>query len=202
MIKKDKRIDEYIARSEAFSKPILLHIRKLVHQACPEVQENIKWGFPHFDYKGIMCSMASFKNHCAFGFWKYALMKDAQQMADNNENAMGHLGKIKSLQDLPSDKKIIAWVKEAMQLNDKDIKLPERKKKDKKEIVVPDALQTALNKNKKALEHFTGFPPSHKREYIEWITEAKTDETRNRRIAQTVEWVAEGKGRNWKYERK
>ncbi len=202
MIKKDKRIDEYITKSEAFAKPVLLHIRKLVHQACPDVEENIKWGFPHFDYKGIMCSMASFKNHCAFGFWKSSLMKDAKQMIGNNEYAMGHLGKIKSLQDLPPDKKIIAWVKEAMKLNNDDIKVPERPKKDKREIVVPDALQTALYKNKKALEHFSNFPPSRKREYIEWITDAKTDDTRERRIAQTIQWVSDGKGRNWKYERK
>jgi len=202
MAKKDKRIDEYIAKSADFAKPILLHLRKLIHIACPNAEENIKWGFPHFDYKGMMCSMAAFKNHCAFGFWKHALMKDAKQMSGNNEYAMGHLGKIKSLQDLPPDKKIIAWVKEAMKLNDDDIKLPERKRKDKGNIVVPEALQTALNKNKKALEHFTSFPPSHQRDYIEWITEAKTDETRNRRIVQTIEWVAEGKGRNWKYEKK
>ena len=202
MAKKDKRVDEYIAKSGDFAKPVLLHIRKLVHQACPDAEENIKWGFPHFDYKGMMCSMAAFKNHCALGFWKHALMKDAKEMMSNNENAMGHLGKIKSVQDLPSDKKIIAWVKEAMKLNDDEVKLPERKKRDKGEIIIPDALQTELNKNKKALENFTGFPPSHKREYIQWITEAKTDETRERRVSQTIEWVSEGKGRNWKYEKK
>ncbi len=134
----DKRIDTYISKSEEFAKPILMHLRKLVHGACPGVQETIKWGFPHFDYKGMMCSMAAFKKHCAFGFWKSAIMQDAKDMVGKNEYAMGHLGKITSLQDLPPDKKITAWVKEAMKLNDDDVKLPERKKSSlKKKLKFP-----------------------------------------------------------------
>ena len=202
MAKKDARIDAYIEHSEAFARPVLLKLRKLVHSACPDVEETIKWGFPHFDYKGIMCSMASFKNHCAFGFWKNALMKDAREMAGRNENAMGHLGKIQSLADLPSDKKITGWIREAMKLNDDDVKIPQRQKRAPKELVIPEVLQAALKRDKKAFEHFTNFPPSHKREYAEWIAEAKTDETRQRRVAQAVEWIREGKGRNWKYERR
>ena len=149
-----------------------------------------------------MCSMAAFKQHCAFGFWKTALMKDAKEMIGKNEYAMGHLGKIKSLADLPPDKKIIGWIKEAMKLNDDDVKLPERKKTaSPKEIEIPDALQKALNKNKTAATAFNNFSPSHKREYIEWVNEAKTEETKNKRITQTIEWVSEGKSRNWKYMR-
>lgn len=203
MIQKDKRIDAYILKSADFAKPILNHLRSLVHNACPKVEETIKWGFPHFDYKGMMCSMAAFKQHCAFGFWKTALMKDAKEMISQNEYAMGHMGKIRSLKDLPPDKKITAWIKEAMKLNDDDVKLPERKKRDaNKEIEIPGVLQKALDKNKTAATTFTSFSPSHKREYIEWITEAKTEETKNKRTATTIEWLKEGKSRNWKYERK
>ena len=202
MLQKDKRIDAYILKSGDFAKPVLNHLRRLVHTACPNAEETIKWGFPHFDYKGMMCSMAAFKQHCAFGFWKTALMKDAKEMIGKNEYAMGHLGKIKSLADLPPDKKIIGWIKEAMKLNDDDVKLPERKRTAlPKEIEIPDALQKALNKNKTAATAFNNFSPSHKREYIEWVNEAKTEETKNKRITQTIEWVSEGKSRNWKYMR-
>ena len=203
MAQKDKRIDEYILKSADFAKPVLNHLRSLVHSACPNVEETVKWGFPHFDYKGMMCSMAAFKQHCAFGFWKTKLMKDAKEMISQNEYAMGHMGKIRSLKDLPPDKKITAWIKEAMKLNDDDVKLPERKKSvSTKEIEVPDALQKALIKNKLAATTFSNFSPSHKNEYIEWINEAKTEETKNKRTATTIEWLKEGKSRNWKYERK
>ena len=203
MIQKDKRIDAYILKSGDFAKPILNHLRSLVHSACPGVEETIKWGFPHFDYKGMMCSMAAFKQHCAFGFWKTKLMKDAKEMMGQNEHAMGHLGKIKSLKDLPPDKKITAWVKEAMKLNDFDVKLPERKKTTPpKEIEIPGALQRVFNNNKAAATAFNNYSPSHKREYIEWINEAKTGETKSKRIATTIQWLLEGKSRNWKYERK
>ena len=202
MGKKDKRVDEYISKSADFAKPILTHLRDLVHNACPAIEETIKWGFPHFDYKGMLCSMASFKQHCAFGFWKTALMKDAKEMMGKNEYAMGHLGKIMSLKDLPTDKKITAWVKEAVKLNDDKVKLPEKKTATKKEIEIPDAFQKALNKNKSAATTFKNFSPSHRYEYLEWITEAKTEETRDKRIATTIEWLTEGKSRNWKYVKK
>ena len=202
MGKQDKRVDEYISKSADFAKPILNHLRELVHNACPGVEETMKWSFPHFDYKGMMCSMAAFKEHCAFGFWKTALMKDAKEMMSKNEYAMGHLGKIKSLKDLPPDKKIITWIKEAMKLNDADIKVERKKTTEKKEIEIPDAFQKALNKNKTAASTFKNFSPSHRYEYLEWITEAKTDETKNKRIVQAIEWLVEGKSRNWKYMRK
>lgn len=145
---------------------------------------------------------AAFKEHCAFGFWKAALMKDADKMKDNQQNAMGHAGKIKSVSNLPSDKVLLSWIKEAVKLNDDGIKLPPRKKTEKKDLVIPDYFIKALGKNKKALQGFENFSPSHKREYVQWITEAKTEETRNRRMDRALEWIAEGKGRNWKYERK
>ena len=202
MGKKDKRVDAYIEKAQPFAKPILNHLRELVHTACPQVEETIKWGMPSFDYKGTYCSMASFKEHAVFGFWKASLMKDADKMKDNQQNAMGHAGKIKSLSDLPPDKVLLSWLKEAAKLNDEGVKLPPRKKTETKDVVIPDYFANALKKNKKALAVFEKFPPSHKREYMLWITEAKTEETRNRRMDTALEWIAEGKGRNWKYERK
>ena len=170
MEKKDPRVDAYIKRAAPFARPILKHLRKIVHTGCPDVEETIKWSFASFDYKGPFCSMAAFKEHCAFGFWKAALMKDAEKMKDNQQNAMGHAGKIKSLADLPGDKIIISWIKEAVKLNDEGVKLPPRKKTEKKDLVIPEYFTKALNKNKKALQAFEAFSPSHKREYLEWIT--------------------------------
>ncbi len=202
MGKKDKRVDAYIAKSAPFAQPILNHLRELVHKGCPDIEETIKWSFASFDYKGPLCSMAAFKEHCAFGFWKAALMKDADKMKDNQQNAMGHAGKIKSLDDLPSDKILIGWIKEVVKLNDDGVKLPPRKNTEKKELVIPDYFIKALSNNKKASQAFENFSPSHKREYVQWITEAKTEETQNKRMITALEWISEGKGRNWKYERK
>ena len=205
MANKEKVIDNYIAKSAGFAKPILNHIRQLVHEACPAVEEKMKWSFPHFDYKGeMMCSMAAFKQHAVFGFWKAALMKDPVLVENaRSEAAMGHVGRLTSVKDLPADKKMLGWIKEAMQLTDKGIKLPAKAKAaDKKELVVPDYFEKALSKNKKAKLVFENYAWSHKKEYLEWITGAKTEETRNKRMATALAWLAEGKSRNWKYERK
>jgi uncharacterized protein YdeI (YjbR/CyaY-like superfamily) len=196
----DTRVDGYIAKAAPFAQPILTHLRKLIHTACPGCQETIKWGMPSFDYKGPFCSIAAFKAHCAFGFWKTALIDDPKGiLSENRDKAMGCLGRITSLEDLPSDKVIITFIKAAKKLNDEGIKLPPKQKTPKKEIPVPDYFAKALLKNKKASATFTAFSPSHKREYLEWITEAKTEETRQKRMATTLEWLAEGKQRNWKY---
>ena len=203
MTAKDKRIDAYISRSADFAKPILNHIRELVHKTCPEAEEKIKWGFPHFDYKGeMMCSMAAFKQHCAFGFWKASLMKDPM-LAETakSEVAMGHLGRITSLKDLPSDKKIISWIKEAMKLNEEGKKVIKARPTVQKELIVPDYFTKAVKKNKKAWGTFETFSPSCKKEYVQWVVEAKTEETRDKRLNESIEWMAEGKKRNWKYER-
>jgi uncharacterized protein YdeI (YjbR/CyaY-like superfamily) len=205
MAKKEKAIDAYIAKSADFAKPILNHIRELVHKTCPEAEEKIKWSFPHFDYKNeMMCSMASFKEHCAFGFWKAALMKDPLLIENaRSETSMGHLGRLTSLKDLPSDKKMIAWIKEAMKLNELGIKLPSKPKTtEKAALEVPDFVMKALGKSKKAQKIFNDFSYSHKKEYLEWITEAKTEETKTKRLATALEWIADGKRRHWKYERK
>lgn len=201
---KNRLIDSYIKKSAEFAKPVLNHLRELVHSACPEVEEKMKWSFPHFDYKGeMMCSMAAFNQHCAFGFWKASLMKNSQKMFEKyGKTAMGHLGQIKNLKDLPPDKVLIAGIKEAMKLNEDGIKTPKSKQVTKEDINTPDYFMTALKKNKKALETFQNFNASHVREYVEWITDAKTEATRNKRIETALEWLSEGKSRNWKYIKK
>jgi uncharacterized protein YdeI (YjbR/CyaY-like superfamily) len=199
MATKDKRIDAYIAKSADFAKPIMNHLRDLVHKTCPDVVETIKWGMPSFEYKGPFCGFAAFKQHCSFGFWKASLMKDPMLMENaRSEEAMGHFGRMTTLKDLPSDKKIIGYLKKAMKLNEDNVKVV-RKVKPKKELTVPKYFIDALKKNKKALTTFETFSPSAQREYVEWVTEAKTEETRNSRLSQAVEWMAEGKPRNWKY---
>jgi uncharacterized protein YdeI (YjbR/CyaY-like superfamily) len=203
MGKKDPRVDAYIANAQPFAQPILKQLRKTVHAACPDVQETMKWSFPHFDYKGIFCAMAGFKAHCTFGFWKGALLKDSVKgMPSGGEKAMGQFGRITALSDLPSDKTLVKIVQAAAKLNDDKIAVPRRKPKAKPPIKVPAYFTAALTKNKKAMAAFDSFPPSHRREYVEWIVEAKTEETRDRRMAQAIGWIAEGKGRNWKYEKK
>ena len=199
---KDKRIGDYILKAPEYAQPILEHLRKLVHTACADAVETIKWGMPFMEYKGPLCNMAAFRAHCSFGFWKAALMEDAGELVKNQNTAMGHLGKITSLKDLPPDKKIIAFIKEAVELNEKGIKVVLKQKKTKTiEVATPDYFIEALKKNKKAFEHFEVFAPSHRKEYNAWIMNAKTEVTRNKRIAQAIEWIENGKGRNWKYEK-
>lgn len=195
----DKRVDQYIGKAAPFAKPILTHLRTLVHKVCPEVEETIKWGFPHFDYKGMMCSMASFKAHCAFTFYKAKLMgMDELLVNAKSESAMGHLGKITSLTDLPSDRALAKYIKEAMKLNDEGVKVV-RSKTVIKSTAIPNDFKKALAANKRANEVFNAFSPSNKRDYIEWITGAKTETTRTKRLTQAIVWIAEGKPRNWKY---
>ena len=199
MPKVDPRIDAYIEKSADFAKPILKHLRSLIHKACPNVSEEIKWSMPAFYYEGPMCNFAAFKQHCTFGFWKQALMENA---SFPEKNAMGSFGRITSVKDLPDQKAMIALIKQAMKLNEEGVKAPKKVPVEKKELVVPPDLKKALSMDKAAKEVFENFTYSHKKEYIEWIEEAKTDATREKRLATTLEWLAEGKSRNWKYQRK
>jgi uncharacterized protein YdeI (YjbR/CyaY-like superfamily) len=200
MPKKDARVDDYIASAAEFAKPILRHLRKLVHTACPEAEETIKWRFPTFMYKGMLCGMAAFKEHCTFGAWKDALITKKLAGEQKSNEAMGQLGRITSLSDLPPDKVLLDYIKEAIRLNEEGIKVPRPKRSSaKKELVIPDYFSAALKKNRKALETFDNFSYSHKKEYVEWVTEAKRDETRAQRLETTVAWLAQGKSRNWKY---
>jgi uncharacterized protein YdeI (YjbR/CyaY-like superfamily) len=194
-------VDAYIAKSADFAKPILTHIREVVHAALPDVEEEMKWSTPNFMYHGMLCGMAAFKQHCAVGFWKGSLIRDAKGNPLTGDSSAGSLGRITSLEDLPSDKVLTGYIKQAARLNKEGITAPREKTKPKAELVVPRYFMAALKKNKKVLAAFEKLSPSHRREYIEWLTEAKTEETRNKRLATAVEWIAEGKSRNWKYER-
>ena len=195
---RDPRIDEYIENSAEFAQPILTHLREVVHAGCPDVEEGWKWSFPHFMHHGVMCSMASFKAHCAFGFWKASLVLETPA----EEEAMGSFGRITSLKDLPSKRVLIAYVKKAAALNEAGVKVEKAPKaKAPRPLDVPADLAKALKGNRKARDTFDAFSTSHKREYVEWITEAKREETRAKRLEQTVAMLAEGKSRHHKYQR-
>ncbi len=197
---RDPRIDAIIAKSADFAKPILTHIREAVHAGCPDVVETIKWGMPAFEYQGPMCQMAAFKAHCVFGFWKGALVLPN---TGKTKDAMGNFGRIESVKDLPPKKTIAGYVKKAAELNAAGVKVERAKKRPKPPLATPPDLAAALKQRKhaKARATFEGFSPSNRREYIEWITDAKTDATREKRLATTLEWLAEGKTRQWKYQR-
>jgi len=192
---RNPKIDDYIANSAEFAQPILTKLRSLVHQAHPDIEESIKWGMPIFEYKGMLFNMAAFKQHCSFGFWKHKIIKGL----DSGEEGMGSFGKIKSMEDLPSDEVMLMLMKEAVELNEKGIKVP-KTVKPKTPLIIPDYLIEVLKDNPKAAQTFNDFSPSHKKEYVEWIVEAKREATREKRINQMIEWLLEGKHRNWKYE--
>ncbi|RCH54198.1 hypothetical protein DJ568_12915 [Mucilaginibacter hurinus] len=201
MEKFDNRVDLYIARSADFAKPILIHLRELVHRACPEITETIKWSSPFFDYKGPVCQMAAFKQHCSFGFWNAAKLTDPHKVLNTEIAAAGNFGRLTSLADLPEDDILVQYIQEAFDLNDKTEKTPGRKSNtaEKQELVIPDYITLVLSEDINAMTNFENFSPSKKKEYVDWITDAKTDATRDKRLAIALEWISEGKSRHWKY---
>ena len=192
---RDPRVDAYIASRAAFAQPILAQVRELVHEVCPEVEETIKWGSPAFTYNGILCILAGFKAHCAI------VVKGAGPGSDKAPSGMGQFGKISGLADLPSRRVLTAELRRAMARNEAGPAKRPAAAKPRPALRVPADLTAALRRNARARASFDRFSPSQRRDYIEWITEAKRDETRARRLATTIEWLAEGKTRNWKYER-
>ena len=199
MASRDPRVDAYIAKAAPFARPILAGIRKAVHKGCPDVQETMKWSFPHFDYKGMLCGMAAFKAHCTLGFWKASLLADG--IPPRTKDAMGQFGRITSVDDLPPEKDLAALVRRAARLNDERVTVPRRPRVPNPMPRAPRAFLDALRANGRAKAAYGALTPSHRREYLEWITEAKTVATRDRRIATAIAWLSEGKSRNWKYER-
>lgn len=198
---RDKRVDAYIAKAQPFAKPILTHLRELVHTTCPDAVETMKWSVPFFDYlDDNLCQMAAFKAHCLFGFWKTPLLNDPKGILV--KEGMGGFGKITSLEDLPSDRVIIAFMKQAMKLNEQGIKKASLPKKEIKVPPTPADMTAAMKKNKAAKQHFDKFPPGAKRDYIDWLEEAKTEATRSKRLDTAIEWISEGKHRHWKYQKK
>lgn len=198
----DPRVDQYIANAPEFAKPILQQVRELVHQVCPDITEDMKWSRPNFVHGGkILCGMVAFKAHCSF----YLFQRDISKELGKDEGYEGFadaLARITQAAELPPRKNLSRYVRDAVRLLDKAIANPAPRKRaaqPKSEAGVPDDLAAALGKNKRAAQAFETFSKSHRREYVEWITEAKRDETRKKRIATALEWLAEGKPRNWKY---
>ena len=201
------KVDAYVAKVQPFAQAIMTHLRELVHKGCPEVEETIKWSRPFFEYRGaILCNMSAFKEHCSFGFWGEeigAVLREAKVL---QEDGMGSLGRITSVKDLPSDKQMLGWIRQAagfiasgeytspIAARHKVVKAP------KPPLQTPTEFPAALKKDKKAAAVFAAFSPSCKREYVEWIADAKRAETREKRIATAIEWIREGKQRNWKYQ--
>ena len=200
------KVDAYCAKAQPFAQPILGHLRALVHKACPEVEETIKWSRPFFQYRGaILCNMSAFKEHCSFGFWGEEIGAVLREAAVLKEGGMGSLGRITSVADLPSDKQMLGWIRQAAAFVDSGqytspIAARHKVVKQKPSLDTPAEFKAALQRNKKAAAVFAAFSPSCKREYVEWIAEAKRQETRDKRIATALDWIAEGKQRNWKYQ--
>ncbi|GGI24092.1 YdeI/OmpD-associated family protein [Pedobacter mendelii] len=194
-------VDQYIADSPEFAIPILEHLRNLVHRADARIEEKIKWSMPFFDFKGTVCHFAAFKNHCAFGFWKASLMTDEYNIFKERKEAMGWLGQIRSFNDLPEDDVLIAYVQQAIQLNEDGISLPAKKKSTQKTLEIPEYFIDALQQDPSALAIFQNFSNSNKKEYVLWLEDAKTESTKLKRLETAVEWIAEGKTRMWKYKK-
>jgi len=199
MVTKDARIDAYIAEAPAFARPILKHLRKLIHQGCPQAVETIKWGSPFFDYHGLLCGLAAFKAHCSMFFWRDIDIGDLLPKTNTAGAGMGQFGKLTSLADLPDDSVLLACIRLAVEQRDSPASKPKRAKQPVKETPVPPDLKKALSANAKAADTFKNFAPSHRREYIDWIQDAKRPETRARRLHTTLQWLAEGKPRNWEF---
>lgn len=196
------KVDAYLDAAEEFAKPIFVHLRGLLHATCPEVVEEMKWGIPHFDYRGEMMGIfAAYKKHCSFSFWKDSLMADARLKANSDlPAAKRFMGKLTTIADLPSDNDLIAWIREAMSLNERGVKLPPRQSDGpKKEVGIPDAFAERLAQAPAIRAIFEGKSASFQKEYNVWIGEAKTEATRDKRIDEALAWIAEGKGRFWKY---
>jgi uncharacterized protein YdeI (YjbR/CyaY-like superfamily) len=205
MANHDPRVDAYIAKAAPFARPILEHLRAVVHGACPEAQESLKWGMPFFSYRDApMCMMAAFRQHCGFGFWRHARVFGEATPDASLDDGMGQFGKLATVADLPPKRELAALVRKAMALNEAGVKAARPKAAPKPPPEVPDELAAALAQRRHAAARRTweAFPPGAQRDYVEWLTEARTDATRQKRLATTLEWLAEGKRRHWKYEKK
>ncbi len=197
------KIDEYISKSADFARPILKYFRQIIHDTCPNVEEVMKWGIPHFDYKGdMMCILASYKKHCSFSFYKATLMTDPKLIESVKAGQkMGYMDKIKTLSELPAKKVLAAYIKEAMTLNEKGIKKEKTKSEKTKVIETPGYFTAMLKTKPKAKEIFETKSASFRKDYIIWITDAKTEATRQKRMEQALDWISQGKGRFWQYEK-
>lgn len=198
MPKTDARVTAYIKKQQPFAHPILEYLREVVHEAVPDCEETLKWSAPAYMHHGIVCITAGFKKHVAVVLWKGPLILDTK--GRRADEAWGDYGRVTSIDDLPARSTLIKYLRKAAKLNEDDVKVPKRAKPVKaREVEVPEELAKALRKNKKAREAFESFSPSHRREYAQWISEAKREQTRAKRLATTIEWLEQGKPRQWKY---
>ena len=195
---KNPRVDQYIKQAAPFARPILKHIREVVHCGCPDVTETIKWGMPQFEHNGIICAMAAFKAHCAFHFWRSEVVLGSRE---KENEAMGQFGRITSINDLPGETELVNWVRKAVELRKNRVPGQRRERRERKPLPVPSYLAAALNQHPKAKKTFENFSPSHRREYVQWLIEAKRDKTREKRLKTAIEWLSAGKPRNWRYTR-
>jgi len=203
MTKPNPEVDAYIAKSADFAKPILEYLRNLIHDTCPDVEEFIKWGIPHLDYRGdMMCILASSSKHCSFSLYKAELMSDPKLLESvKNGQKMGYMDKIKAFSDLPSEETLVAYIKEAMMLNEKGIKKAKPVSDKPKVLEVPDYFAEKLAAHPKAKEIFETKSASFRKDYLVWIIDAKTEATRQKRMDESIEWISEGKGRFWQYQK-
>ncbi len=204
MAQLNSKVDEYIAKSEGFAKPILEYLRQIIHETCPDAAEDIKWGTPHYSYKGDhLCMIAGFKNHCSFSIYKAEFLKDKEITESVKAGKkFGYMDKLKSVSELPSKDVLISLLKEAMTINENGIK-KEKPVSDKPKVIeTPDYLVEALKANKKAAAVWESKSDAYRKDYLVWIIDAKTNATRQKRIEQSLEWIAEGKGRFWQYAKK
>jgi len=195
----NSKVDAYLEKAAPFARPVLERLREAAHAACPDVEETIKWGVPHYEHKGVLFGTAAFKQHTRCVIWKSSLIK--KELGATDQKALAQLFKMTTEADLPNRATLIRIMKTAVRLNDEGVKVVKPKAAAKAPVVVPSFLKTALAKAPKAKAAFDEFSPSHKREYVDWLTEAKTDETRTRRLATALEQMAAGKSRHWKYQR-
>jgi uncharacterized protein YdeI (YjbR/CyaY-like superfamily) len=194
------RVHDYIQQAAPFAQPILNHIREVVHMASPLITENIKWKIPFFEYEGSICQVAAFKQHCAFGFWKASLLDDPKGLLKIGDATAGSFGRIITITDLPSDEAIIHFVLHAMKINESGIKSSVTKTPvEKTELIMPVYFEAILNEHPEARQTYHKFSYSQKKEYLQWIIEAKTEATRQKRMDTAIEWLTEGKSRHWKY---
>jgi uncharacterized protein YdeI (YjbR/CyaY-like superfamily) len=197
---RSRQIDDFIDNAEEFAQPILIYMREIIHEACPHVAESIKWGMPSFDYKGPLIVMGSFKKHMAINFWKAQLMADPEKVFVKSGESMGTFGKVSLINQLPSREVLLAYIFEAIDLNERGIKITKVKKEETvKELPIPEDFLNTLNSNPAAMSNFQQMSPSHRKEYINWIIEAKREATRVSRIEKAILQLLEKKSKDWKY---
>jgi len=200
MARLDRRVDAKFSQAPDFAQPIIQLLRKAIHQACPEVQETLKWGMPAFEYQGLLAIVGIFKSHCSLVLWKHQLLAEKfPELAEIANPSTGKFGRLTKRSDLPSQAKLNQYLKFAVALNAEGVRVPKRRKATRPVPTLPPEFKAALRRHKVAAQTFEKLSPSCQRDYVNWIADPKREETRAKRIATSIEWLAAGKKRNWKY---